>query len=53
MVYKDAYLNTQLLLHTAFMLSMVKMPLEGDFGGHALNSHGIYIMIVDVRWKNH
>ena len=27
MVY--AYLNTVLLLHSAFMLSMVKMPLKG------------------------
>ena len=27
MVY--AYLNTELLLHSAFMLSMLKMPLKG------------------------
>ena len=43
MVYKHAYLNTLLLLHSAFMLSM-KMPLKGDVGGHALNSHGNYIV---------
>ena len=38
MVYKHAY------LHSAFMLSMVKMPLKGEPGGHALNSHGNYIV---------
>ena len=46
MVYKRACLNTYfklLLLHSAFMLSMVKMLLKGDVGGHALNSHGNYI----------
>ena len=26
------------------MLSMVKMPLKGAVGGHALNSHGNYIV---------
>ena len=26
-----------------FMLSMVKMSLKGEVGGHALNSHGNYI----------
>ena len=36
MVYKHAYLNTFLLLHSAFMLSVVKMPLKGEIGGHAL-----------------
>ena len=29
-----------LLLHSAFMLSMVKMLLKGEVGGLALNSHG-------------
>ena len=43
-VYKHAYLNTFLLLHSAFMLSEVKMPLKRDVGGHALNSHGNYII---------
>ena len=33
-----------LLLHSAFMLSMVKMPLKKEVGGHALNSHGNYIV---------
>ena len=40
MVYKHAYLNTLLLLHSAFMPSVVKMPLKGYVGGRALNSHG-------------
>ena len=31
-----------LLLHSAFMLSVVKMLLKGEAGGHALNSHGKY-----------
>ena len=44
MVYKHAYLNTVLLLHSAFILSMVKVPLKGEFGGHALNSNGNYIV---------
>ena len=44
MVYKHAYLNTLLLLHSAFMISSVKMPLKGEVGGHALNSHGNYIV---------
>ena len=37
MVYKHAYLNTLPLLHSAFMLSVLKMQLKGDVGGHALN----------------
>ena len=36
MIYKHAYLNTLLLLHSAFMLSLVKMLLKGEVGGHAL-----------------
>ena len=40
MVYKHAYLNTLLLLHSAFMLIVVKMPLKGEDGGGALNSNG-------------
>ena len=44
MVYKHAYLETLLLLHSAFMLSIVKMPLKGEVSGHALNSHGNYIV---------
>ena len=33
-----------LLLHSAFMLIMVKMLLKGEVGGSALNSHRIYIV---------
>ena len=33
-----------LLLHSAFMLSVVKMLLKGEDGGSALNSHGNYIV---------
>ena len=32
------------LLHSAFMPSVVKMLLKGEVGGHALNSHGNYIV---------
>ena len=53
MVYKHAYLKTILLLHPAFMLSVVKMPLKGEIGGHALNSHGNYIVDHGKPWKNH
>ena len=44
MIYKHAYLKTSLLLHSAFMLSVVKMLLKGEVGSHALNSHGNYIV---------
>ena len=53
MIYKLAYLNTLLLLHFLFMLSVVKMPLKGEVGGHALNSHGNYIVGHGKSWKNH
>ena len=41
------YTSMLLLLHSAFMLSVVKMLLKGEDGGHVLNSHGNYI----VSWK--
>ena len=47
------YLNTLLLLHFAYMLSVVKMPLKGAVGGHTLNSHGNYIVDHGKSWKNH
>ena len=53
MAYKHAYLNTLLLLHYAFMLSVVKMPLKTEVGGHALNSHGTNIVDKGKSWKNH
>ena len=36
-----------LLLHSAFILSVVKMLLKGKVGGHVLNSHGI----MDNPWN--
>ena len=53
MAYKHDYLNTLLLLHSTFMLSVVKMSLKVEFGGHALNSHGNYIVDHGKSWKNH
>ena len=50
MVYKHAML---LLLHSTFMLSVVKMLLKSEVGGHALNSHGNYIVDHGKSWKNH
>ena len=35
------------------MLSMVKMLLKGEVGGHALKSHGNYIADHGKSWKNH
>ena len=42
-----------LLLHSTFMLNVVKMLLKGDVGGSALNSHGNYIVDHGKSWKNH
>ena len=53
MVYNHAYLNTLPLLHSAFMLSAVKVPLKGEVGGCAINSHGNYIVDHGKSWKNH
>ena len=53
MVYKHAYLNTLLLLQSAFMLSVVKMPLKGEVGGHAFSSHGNCVVDRGKSWKNH
>ena len=35
----------------AFMLSMVKMLLKGEVGGHALNRHGNYIVDHGKSWN--
>ena len=51
MVYKRAYLDTVPLLHSAFILSMVKMLLKGEAGGRALNSHGNYIVDYGKLWN--
>ena len=52
MVYKHAYLNILLLLHSTFMLCVVKMPLEGEVVGSALNNHGNYIVDHGKSWEN-
>ena len=46
-------LNTLLLLQSTLMLSVVKMLLTGEVGGHALNSHGNFIVDHGKSWKNH
>ena len=35
-----------------YMLCVVKMPLTGEVGGHALNIHGNYIIYHEKSWKN-
>ena len=42
-----------LLLHSAFMLSVVKIMLKEEVGGRALNSHGNFIVDHGKSWKNH
>ena len=49
MVYKHAFF----LLHSAFMLSVMKLLIKGEVGVHALNSHGNYIVDHGKSWKNH
>ena len=34
-------------------LSVVKMPLKGEVGGHAIKSHGNYFVDHAKSWKNH
>ena len=53
MVFRHACLNTLLLLHSGFMLSVVKMSRKGEVGGHALNSHGNNIVDHGKPLKNH
>ena len=43
--------NMLLLLHSAFMLSEVKLLLKGEVGRRALNSHGNYIVDHGKSWK--
>ena len=42
---------TLLLLHSAFMLSVLKMQLKGDDGGHALNGYGNNIVDHGKSWN--
>ena len=53
MIYKDAYLHILLLLHSAYMLCVVKMLLKGEVGGCAFNCHRNYIVDHGKSWKNH
>ena len=39
------------LLHSAFMLSVVKILLKREVGGRALNSHGITSLIMENQGK--
>ena len=48
MVYK----HMLLLLHSIFMLSVVKMLLKGEVRGHVLKSHGNYI-VQQLIMENH
>ena len=49
MVYKHAYLNTLLLLHATFMLSLVKMQLKGRLEA----MHEIVMEITLLIMENH
>ena len=40
-----------LLLHSAFMLRVMKMLLKEEVGGSALNSHGNYIADHGKSWN--
>ena len=44
MAYKHAYLNSLVLLHSAFILIVMKMPLKREVGGRTLKSHGNFIV---------
>ena len=49
-----AWSTSMLLLpHSIFMLCVVKMQLKEEVGGHALDSHGNYIIDHGKSWKNH
>ena len=49
MVYTHAYLSTLLLLHSAFLLSVVTTLLKVCM--HAFNSHGNYIVDHGKSWN--
>ena len=46
-------ISIMLLLHSAFILSVVKLILKGEVGICALKSHGNYIVDHGKSWKNH
>ena len=41
------------MLHSSFILCVVKMPLKGEVGGRALNIHGNYIVDHGKSWENY
>ena len=43
--------TSMLLLHSAFMLIVVKIMLKEELGGSALNSHGKYIADHGKSWN--
>ena len=43
--------NILLLLHSTFMLSVVKVLLKGEVGGRALNSQGKYMVDHGKSWN--
>ena len=45
------YTSMLLLLHSTFMLSVVKMLLKGEVGDRALNSHRNYIVDHGKSWN--
>ena len=51
-IYAWSVYKHSVVLHSAFMLSVVKMLLKGDVGGLALNNHGNYIVDSGKSWKN-
>ena len=50
-----AWSTSMLITVAAFHIyaQHVKMPLKGEVGGHALYSHGNYIVDHGKSWKNH
>ena len=45
------FLNTLLLLHSTFMLSVMKMLTKGEVEGHALNIDGNSIVDNGKSWN--
>ena len=51
MVYKHAYLDTSLLLHSTFMLSAVKMQLKGRLEAIHKLVVEIILLIMEKSWN--
>ena len=41
------------LMHSAFMLRVMKIMLKGEVGCRALNNHENYFVDCGKSWKNH